>query len=441
MVSETPAEEEVHATPHESLGPIDIEEAPPVAEIETPAPSSPEELAQDRELEAPAESHFEPAPLEEPDASRPAIADEIESPEPEAPAPAAEPRISGLDLDVDDFPEVARVAESPADELDLPPAQEEQPMPAEAESPEPEVLETPGASVGATLDLDTVLPQMPAGVSAAPLSSPSDTEFGKQVEQFSGESTGPLVEESPVAGEFEPPASDDIESPAAVGFETTLVSDIEPPVVSEFEPPVMSEIEPPVVSEIEPLAVSEIEPPVMGELEPLVVSDVEPLAASDIEPPAVSDTEPPNSPLETPPAPPAPTRPAGKLRSSFSLDDGFFNADLAANGIFVRQKNSSIATSISGPPRVQISPLGSNPAQSGAAPRQPPAAPGAKHDAGAPDASGLDWTSPSPTLDADNFLGGLPVNLMPPKAPPPNRPQVAVSFDQRRPQPGKPGAR
>jgi pSer/pThr/pTyr-binding forkhead associated (FHA) protein len=360
-----PAAEPVHVEEEIPLAPVELEAEPAVvseAPVEEPMQATVHEDVLPVETE-PAESAEPPPVQEEVEATIPVDLTPVEFEE--APAAAEEPaeepaeaRIPGLNLSVEDFPDIAEAGG------------EQQQAPA-ADQIADEVLEAPAANQEATLDLDAVLVSPTDGVVEEPAAQASDTEFGKFVEQFGGENAGPLVEETAV----------------------------------------VSEIESPAVSAVEPLAVSEVEPPEVVKAEPPVVSEVE-------------------LPVDAPPAPPvAPVRRViSKSNNSFSLDDGFFSADLASQGIFVRPRTSPTGKLPTTAPAI-ITP---------GEPAVPAPSVDVKKDIQPAESGDLGWNTPTEPLNAENLLGGMPVNLAQPKPPPRNAGRVAVAFDAKAPEAGKP---
>jgi hypothetical protein len=479
-VAEFPAQI-IGATTYEPIEPVEIEA--PIAPIEIGPEVGADEIdlrpvKDESELEAPAAppaqvisaTTYEPIERAKIEIAEPDVV-QVPSPQVEAPlqefeldAPAeatepvaeagsigaGEPPIEGLNLSMEDFPEATVVGE-----------------PAEAgREPEisgtvsDEVLEEAASDGEATLDLDSELPPMETTATAgAPAAEePGDTEFGKLVQEFSGESTGPLVEELPVEsaavetegpgvelpviGEFvEPGVSEAVSTeltadetlvvgldlPGAeisvggtsdeISVETGAASETEP-VVSESEPVDVGYVDPPVVSYVEPIFESEIELPTVSGGEAPVVSEIELPVISDLElaEPVISVTPVapvvPAEPAAVAPPPLAPSRGAmigasTIVSESFGLDDGFFSADLTANGIFIREGQKF------GKPAVAVEAPALPPTAEVALPA-PEAAPVAPEAAGAVGDQGVSWLTGADSANAENYLGGMPVNLAPP---------------------------
>jgi hypothetical protein len=372
---ELPAEDvPVDLEPVEEIAPLSLEPEQPVL------PAAEEEV-----VEEPIGISFEPREVAEPEAhSEPELPpqvvsatideligaieiEEIESVagkiEP-APEPAAsESPITGLNLDVEDFPEVAAAAE-----------------PEVSAGAGDEVLEAPASGGEATLDLDSALPAAPAAevgdLSRGATENPSDTEFGKLVEQFSGESTGPLVEESQFIG----------------------------------------------ASEAQTIEPETREIPLRATTDEISIAPAEAKIGFVIDSPA--------------PAPIRPALPPATVTSdSFSLDDGFFSADLTANGIFIREGGKPIGQASPIVPMQPAAPRMERPApMAPAAPATPappsvPVAPAAPVKPVAPAVTG--WNSTPETIGTESYFGGMPVDLAQPKKPAGKPAQISVAFDPK----------
>jgi pSer/pThr/pTyr-binding forkhead associated (FHA) protein len=459
-----PAEEppqEIHAATEEVVDePIPLAEEP-VAELE-PEPDLPPEIeepiAQERIAESepiaefdpqaePVDSHLDLEPHEEPAAvdialNEPEPAAEVshatsfnaaptESQEPEQP-------IEGLQLNPEDFPpppaeqEIAPEIESPIEPEFHPEEISMQTDPAGTGIAD-EVLDSPGASNHATLDLDLDLElpaEPPVGEAQGSMAGRQlgDTEFGHMVEDFTGETSGPLVEESPADSQMtmdeisaEPPVVSEVE---LTETEITPIPD-EQPAASEYESPVVSDVELPAMSEAESIAATEAA--MAEELFELPETlgpdpDVEvPAPKAAIPAPSRANAPAVAIPIPIPPvAPLTPPLGAGAAaaaaavaaaRAAFSLSDDFFSADLAASGVYVRN-----------------SPTGSPPKSAPAAPKTP---------AGPPMLEGVGFSPRGDAANVESLLGGTPAQTSPPPQPG-QFAKVAVKFDERSGPGGKP---
>jgi pSer/pThr/pTyr-binding forkhead associated (FHA) protein len=275
---------------------------------------------------------------ESPVVEEPPIAEEAPILE-ESPVAEVTP-IAGLELDPNDFP---------------PPLPEEIPIdesPAVSPSAvyDGEVLDSSDTSLPAVLEMDADLP--PLAEPLATISTPGDTAFTEIVEEFSGEASGPLVEEPPP-------------------IDTQITTD--------------------------DLTLESPEPEVSGPMAP----------------------PPPPPPIAPPPIIP-PSRPAAKPTSTwsnnFSLDDGFFDADLTAAGVFVHGPGAK--------PKSSGSPAGDN-----GSPKGPTAKPFTSIE-------GL-GDFPGDGVNAEHFLGGTAVPLNTPTKPPQDLGGIAVKFDEAQRPDGK----
>jgi pSer/pThr/pTyr-binding forkhead associated (FHA) protein len=307
---------------------------------------------------------------------------------PAAPAESVEPEqpIEGLELNPEDFPPPPAAQETqPAAEQEIPEISM-QTDPAAGDSPD-EVLESPGASNHATLDLDL---ELPADASAAGAEGSmagrqlGDTEFGHIVEDFTGESSGPLVEEPPIESQPTAATTDDVSAQ---------------PLAESAEPGVP-----------EPIALEPAAPEPVEELLELPES-LDPIVEAPAVPPPIPAPIPAALPPIAPLIPPAAgaevsAAAAAAVRSGFSLSDDFFNADLASSGVYVRNSTSS-----SPPP-----------------PKPAPAAP--KPSAGPPVLQGIGFLPKGDAANVENLLSGMPAPIAPPPKPD-QYSKVSVKFDER----------
>jgi pSer/pThr/pTyr-binding forkhead associated (FHA) protein len=430
-VAEEIAQEPADVAPEEIPAVADqvAEEPIPLAEepaAEMPPEPEPEIAAAPEPPVEPIDSHLDLEPHEEPAAvdiplNEPEPGAEVSHAAALAPIPieSAEPEqpIEGLELNPADFP---------------PPVEEEISMQTEPTIGEAadEVLDSPEASNHATLDLDMELPpDAPLAEAQGSMAGRQlgDTEFGQIVEEFTSETSGPLIEEQQVDLQ----ATTDEISAQPVETEITPIP-AEATEVTEYETPAPTDAESPAMSEAESIAATEAAmaeelfelPETLDPVEPTPApasAIPAPQAPRASAPAAVAPASVPLPPIPIPPLiPPASAlgaaasagaAAAAAARAAFSLSDDFFSADLAASGVYVRNN----------PP---VSPPKSAPSS-------------AKSPAGPPMLEGVGFFPKGDAANVDNLMGGTPAGVAPPPKPGQFN-KVNVKFDERSGPGGKP---
>ena len=471
-LAEAPA---VDQAPEPEALPVEMEQ--PVASAQPPGEQDVEPLADQSEALQPAATPEPAAAMPEAQAAPPDFQLDAQPPEVEVPLEAAHqaPEAGGVEVHLT------------ADHGVL--------MPEEAghgSVVDAEVLQPPEPSPQATIDLDLALPAPPEAApsaaqpvqptpsleSPAPLEPsppqetpaaeeqvPTDTQFGRIVEQFIGEASGPLVEDEPAAAAtsdqqpVEPaeltisqtpmspepgPSADELPAEPLVEVEPTAAAtsdqqSVEPAELTISQTPISPEPGPS-ADELPPLPLADELPaeplaPATPETSATAAVDMAPLAEVEATPDqAAADVQPPPAPAPLADAaqlaePPVPAAPPSAPRG-FSLDDGFFNADLAAVGVFIH-------TDMARPPQPS--------APNFTAGEPAPPAPDAPAATPPPPVGRINFiASPLlPTMEgfgavadqmkSEAFFGGAPVQLTKPQPPPRNYGQVEVSFDAPRP--------
>jgi pSer/pThr/pTyr-binding forkhead associated (FHA) protein len=366
-----------------------------------------------------------------------------------------------------------------------------------------EVLESATASQS-TLDLDIELPFVSdsptgattgvdsSGESEATADDLGDTDFGVMVEDFAGESTGPLVE--PVAGTVEnilapveatpeeaAPTNAASVEPAPMesidAIQPAAAQEISQPVVNAAAEPDLSFWDEPGVEEprVDPTASVEANSPSASDafddisfapLEPEVPESLDLMPLATLTPPSPTAASTPTPAPIVPSAPPTPPSAGQSIKApargqGFDLNDGFFDTDLSSAGIVIEgaygpnaRKSATGASLQSILPNVsQVPP----PAQSGAtmhpddprrkfitqipsippqgatiAPQAPPAAPtppaAPQPQIPLDSISGVDFAA---AVNFEHFLGGMPMALPNMPQPPKHFGQVAVDFGKK----------